>query len=121
VQPARGSLLNLPLPDRCADLVYSIEALEHAVNVPAAIRELCRLVDDGGTLVLIDKNREVLGSHPLQPAEWETWFAEAEVYDLLESHGLAVEVHRDLPYDGRDGSDHLFLGWVARRPEKEDA
>jgi hypothetical protein len=69
--------------------------------------------------VIIDKNREALGSHPLQPAEWERWFSEAEIRDLLRAHGLSVEVHRDLPYDSHDGTDHLFLGWVARRPGKE--
>jgi malonyl-CoA O-methyltransferase len=114
VHPARGSLLDLPYAASFFDLVYCIETLEHAVNMPAAVRELCRVVRPGGTLLIIDKNRQATGEHGLRPAQWETWFVDSELQALLEAQGFSVEVRHGLPYDGRDGSDGLFLGWLAR-------
>lgn len=114
VHTAKGSLLELPYATGFFDLVYCIETLEHAINIPAAVRELCRVVRPGGTLLLIDKNRDAAGDHGLRPAAWETWFVDSELRGLLEAQGCSVEVRHCLPYDGKDGSDGLFLGWLAR-------
>jgi malonyl-CoA O-methyltransferase len=114
MRPAPGSLLDLPYADGFFDLVYCIETLEHAVNMTAAVGELCRVVRPGGTLLIIDKNRRAGTEHGLRPAQWETWFVDSELQALLEARGFSVEVQRNLPYDDRDGSDELFLGWVAR-------
>ena len=109
----RGSLLQVPLPDGSVDLAFAVEALEHAVNVAAAIRELSRVVRRPGTLVIVDKDRSRRGA--LEIRDWERWFSPEEVTELLESNGFRVEVHDQLPYENSDGSDGLFLGWTARR------
>jgi len=106
-----GSLLSIPEEDHRFDLVYCVEALEHAVDVHAAMRELLRVLKPGGTLLIIDKNHERLGR--LRLAEWEQWFDADEVAGLLRELGAAVRVVRDLPYADRDGRDGLFLAWVA--------
>jgi malonyl-CoA O-methyltransferase len=103
----------MPFPDGSFDLVYCVEALEHAVNVATAIRELRRVTGAGGTVVIIDKDRKKLGV--MKISEWEQWFSEQDVTRLLEREGLSVEVCRNIPYHDRDGSDGLFLGWVARK------
>lgn len=109
-----GSLLNIPCPDGAFDFVFCVETLEHAVNTAGAMRELARVLAPGGTMVIIDKNRDCLGR--LKLAEWEQWFQAEEVADLLRQQGFAVDIVRNLSYDDRDGRDGLFLGWVARKP-----
>lgn len=113
VTPLSGSLLDIPCPDKAYDFVYCVEALEHAVNVAGAVRELCRVVAPGGVLLIIDKNQERIGS--LKIAEWEQWFTLHEVTQLLSANGFSVEECYNIPYDGNDGSDGLFIGWIARQ------
>jgi len=113
VESLCGSLLNIPVSDGLFDLVFSVEALEHSVNVPCAIRELSRVVAPGGTLVIIDKNRERLGS--LEIEEWEQWFLPGEVANALEQQGFTVHVEQNLSYDESDVRDNLFLGWIATK------
>jgi 2-polyprenyl-6-hydroxyphenyl methylase / 3-demethylubiquinone-9 3-methyltransferase len=52
VQPVVGDVLAVPLPDACADCVVAGEILEHVTDLPAAVAEACRLLRDGGLLVL---------------------------------------------------------------------
>lgn len=106
-----GSLLNIPVADSSFELVYCIEALEHAVNISGAIRELGRIVSPGGTLVIVDKNITCCGR--LKIAEWEQWFDTEEVKNILQQNAFTVQVVQNLSYDGCDGSDGLFTGWVA--------
>ncbi|MDU0457376.1 MAG: methyltransferase domain-containing protein [Geobacteraceae bacterium] len=113
VEPLCGSLLNIPVSDGMFDLVFSVEALEHSVNISSAIRELSRVVAPGGTLVIIDKNRERLGS--LEIAEWEQWFLPLEIASAMEQQGFTVHIEQNLSYDGHDGRDNLFLGWIATK------
>jgi ubiquinone/menaquinone biosynthesis C-methylase UbiE len=98
--------LNLPFPDDHFDYVYCVEALEHAVHPRAALRELARVAKPGGTLLVIDKNREQLGN--LEMAPWERWFDRSELTDWLRNDCDSVEseviVDPDLPAD-------LFIVW----------
>jgi SAM-dependent methyltransferase len=50
----------LPLPDACADLVTSIEVLEHLTDPPAAVDEFARICRPGGRVVV--------------SVPWEPWF-----------------------------------------------
>jgi malonyl-CoA O-methyltransferase len=111
--PVSGSVLNMPFPDGSFDLVFCVEALEHAIDVPAAIHELSRVTGTNGTLVIIDKDQKKLGV--MKISEWEQWFSERDITRMLEREGLTVEVRRNIPYHSQDGSDGLFLGWVARK------
>lgn len=52
VQPVRGDVLAVPLPDECADVVVAGEILEHVGDLPGAVAEACRLLRPGGLLVL---------------------------------------------------------------------
>lgn len=113
IVPLNGSLLNIPAPDGSFDLVFSVEALEHAVNIRGAIRELCRVVAPGGTLVIIDKNVDKLGH--LRIAPWEQWFDAEEVAAQIGMQGFTVTIRRNIPYDTSNGTDGLFLGWIARK------
>lgn len=52
VEPVRGDVLAVPLPDGCADVVSAGEILEHVPDLPRAVAEACRLLRPGGLLVI---------------------------------------------------------------------
>src|SRR3712207_7082522 len=52
VLPVRGSVLAVPLADRCADVVVAGEILEHVEDDVGVLAECARLLRPGGTLVL---------------------------------------------------------------------
>jgi SAM-dependent methyltransferase len=114
IRTREASLLNLPFPDDHFDFVYCVEALEHAVHPQAALRELTRVTKPGGTVLVIDKNRDQLGN--LEMAPWERWFDRAELTDWLRNVCDSVEseviADPDLPAG-------LFIAWrgtVKRNP-----
>ncbi|WP_418791074.1 methyltransferase domain-containing protein [Phosphitispora sp. TUW77] len=109
----QGTLLNMPFPDGYFDSAFCVETLEHAVNIPSAIREMGRVISKGGFLIIIDKNKEKQGK--LKISEWEQWFTENQVAELLKNQGFDVEVYSGIGYEQNDGSDQLFLGWVAKK------
>lgn len=51
VASVRGDATALPLPDGCADVVSAGELFEHVPDLPAAVREACRVLRPGGLLV----------------------------------------------------------------------
>lgn len=52
VAAVRGDVTRVPLTDGCADVVAAGEILEHVTDLPAAVREACRLLRPGGVLVV---------------------------------------------------------------------
>jgi malonyl-CoA O-methyltransferase len=111
VIPLKGTMLQIPVADNFFDFVYCVESLEHAVNIPAAIRELARVIRRGGHLLIIDKNAACRGA--LEIEDWEQWFLADEVTELLAKAGFSVRIHKQVPYDDSDGRDGLFFGWEA--------
>jgi malonyl-CoA O-methyltransferase len=112
------SLLDMPFPDGHFDAVLCIEALEHTVQINEAVRELGRVLAPGGTIVIIDKNKEKLGA--LAMPSWERWFDAQELTTMLSSLGLAVEADH-VAYDEQCEPDGLFICWTGRRPPRSAA
>jgi 2-polyprenyl-6-hydroxyphenyl methylase/3-demethylubiquinone-9 3-methyltransferase len=52
VAAVRADVTRVPLVDGCADVVVAGEILEHVTDLPAAVREACRLLRPGGRLVI---------------------------------------------------------------------
>lgn len=105
-----GSMLELPFGEECFDAAYATESLEHAVDIEAAMAELCRVLKPGGRLVIIDKNARQWGR--LETPPWEKWFREEELLKLLRRHCRHASC-RPISYWEDVAPDGLFLCWTA--------
>jgi malonyl-CoA O-methyltransferase len=112
IGPCAGSMTALPFQSESFDCAYATESLEHAVDIEAAISELCRVVKPGGRIVIIDKNVEQWGR--LKTPEWEKWFGSKQLEDLLARYCRRVE-SRPISYWEDVAPDGLFLAWLAEK------
>jgi ubiquinone/menaquinone biosynthesis C-methylase UbiE len=101
-------MLDLRYPDASFDAVYTIEALEHALIVESALKELIRVLKPGGRLVIIDKDAAQLGRLEIKP--WERWFRPREILHLLGRYGVQVTCER-VAHGAASTPDGLFVAW----------
>lgn len=111
IQTQVASIQDLPYIDGYFDLVYCVEALEHAPNPDAAIVEMARVVSPDGRLVIIDKNLALKGM--LQIQDWERWFDIDDLTAKIETLNFNVR-SQFVGYDGR-GPDGLFVAWIGTK------
>jgi ubiquinone/menaquinone biosynthesis C-methylase UbiE len=107
-----ASMTAIPLATDSVDAAYATESLEHAIDIPAAVAELARIVRPGGRIVIIDKDAAAWGR--LETPEWERWFGRKELEGLLARHcrrvwSQPISYWEDVPPDG------LFLAWFAEK------
>jgi ubiquinone/menaquinone biosynthesis C-methylase UbiE len=107
-----ATMTALPLATGSCEGAYATESLEHAVDIPAAVAELARVVRPGGRIVIIDKNVEVWGR--LETPEWERWFGRKELEGLLGRHCRSVR-SQPISYWEDVEPDGLFLAWLATK------
>jgi ubiquinone/menaquinone biosynthesis C-methylase UbiE len=112
IERVAASMTALPLATEAFDGAYATESLEHAVDIPAAVAELARIVKPGGKLVIIDKNAEAWGR--LKTPEWEQWFERKQLEKLLARHCREV-ASQPLSYWEDVEPDGLFLVWMATK------
>jgi ubiquinone/menaquinone biosynthesis C-methylase UbiE len=112
IHPSAGSMTSLPFRTDAFDCAYATESLEHAVDIEAAVAEMCRVVKPGGRIVIIDKNVEQWGR--LKTPEWEKWFGRKELERLLGRHCRTVG-SREISYWEDVAPDGLFLAWLAEK------
>jgi malonyl-CoA O-methyltransferase len=105
-----ATMTALPLASGACHGAYATESLEHAVDVPAAVAELARVVKPGGRIVIIDKNARAWGR--LETPAWERWFGQRELERLLGRHCREVS-SRPVSYWEDVAPDGLFLAWLA--------
>jgi ubiquinone/menaquinone biosynthesis C-methylase UbiE len=105
-----ATMTALPLATESCQGAYATESLEHAVDIPRAVDELCRIVKPGGRIVIIDKNAEAWGR--LKTPGWERWFGQKELEKLLRRHCRQVE-SKPISYWEDVEPDGLFLSWLA--------
>jgi ubiquinone/menaquinone biosynthesis C-methylase UbiE len=110
IHSVAATMTALPLATACCDGAYATESLEHAVDIPAAVAELARIVKPGGRIVIIDKNSEAWGR--LETPSWERWFGRKELERLLSRHCREV-TSRPIAYWEDLEPDGLFLAWLA--------
>ena len=107
IQKIEGSLLNIPFGQETFDFVICVEALEHAVQINAAVAELVRVLKPGGNIIIIDKNIEQLGK--LKMPVWEKWFSCDAMSGLLSSKGVRTS-YEFVGYNNRKANG-LFVCW----------
>ena len=105
-----AAMTQLPIATGSCDGAYATESLEHAVDIPKAVAELCRIVKPGGRIVIIDKDIKAWGR--LETPAWERWFGRGELEGLLKKHCAAVS-SRPISYWEEVQPDGLFLAWMA--------
>ena len=140
---AGGSLSALPFRASSFDAVFCIEALEHLPDTEAAIRQMARVLNPEGVLLVIDKNLSGLNHRNGIPnaiwkpwmerqGKWmypndfrfrERWFHPRELAALMKRHFASVSV--TFPTEGFGRASRLYrmlpflsfeAAWVARRP-----
>ena len=110
IERCAGSLTRIPVATGSCHGIYATESLEHAIDIDGAVAEMCRVLDPGGRLVIIDKNKDHWG-HFETPA-WEKWFTQAELEGMLRRHCREVSC-RPISYWEDETPDGLFLVWTA--------
>lgn len=110
IAPVAATMTALPLKSESVDAAYATESLEHAVDIPAAVAELARIVKPGGRIAIIDKNSSAWGR--LETPQWEKWFDEKELCGLLKRHCRKV-ASQPISYWEDVAPDGLFLAWLA--------
>ncbi len=107
-----ASMTALPFATASMDAAYATESLEHAVDIPAAVAELARIVRKGGRIAIIDKSSEAWGR--LETPAWERWFGRKELEGLLGRHCRRVW-SQPVSYWEDVAPDGLFLAWFAQK------
>lgn len=98
----------LPFETGKFDLVYTVECIEHSVNLRAAVRELLRVCKPGGKVIVIDKQQSSWGRLATPP--WERWPDRAALEALL-GEGCASIQSRPVHPAGGDLRDDMFILW----------
>ena len=115
VEKKQGNLTNIPYENNKFDFTYSCEALEHAVDISSAIREMCRVTKSGGYVAVIDKNKDMLGYYDIE--EWEQWFDENELNEeekgLIEEKIIQTYEKKNINFDDKPANG-LFYCWIGK-------
>lgn len=105
----QGTLTCIPYKDDYFDIVYTCEALEHAIDIKSSIKEMSRVIKAGGRLIVIDKNKSMYGYFEIE--KWEQWFDRDDLKKVMLQYCTEVSYIDDINYDGRK-SDGLFGAWI---------
>lgn len=112
LHPCAATMTALPFASAAFDAVYATESIEHAIDIPKAVAEICRVTRPGGKIAIIDKNAEQWGR--LKTPEWERWFHRRELEQLLARHCRSVS-SQFISYWEDVAPDGLFLAWLAEK------
>lgn len=111
VSKKQGSLTNIPFDDNSFEVTYTCEALEHAIDIECAVREMARVTKHDGKLIVIDKDAEALGR--LEIEEWEVWFDAETLKNIMMNYCSEVRVIKNVSYEDK-GEDNLFTAWIGK-------
>ncbi|MDR0307496.1 MAG: methyltransferase domain-containing protein [Chitinispirillales bacterium] len=115
IKGVQGTLENIPLPDNYADVVFSVEAIEHSVNISGAISEIARICKPGGKIVIIDKQESEWGRFVCPP--WERWPERNMLEAIMSQYCISVK-SMVVEYGHPANNDQLMVKWVGIK-EKE--
>lgn len=108
ITKAFGTLTYIPYPDNYFDVVYTCEALEHAIDIRSAVKEMARVTKPDGKIVVIDKNKDMLGA--LEIWEWEQWFTVDSLSSEIKKYYKSIRVNTNISCENTN--DGLFCTWI---------
>lgn len=111
VTKLQGSLTNIPFRNNEFDVTYTCEALEHAIDIESAVREMARVTKHNGKIIVIDKDADAIGR--LEIEEWEVWFDAEELKDIMMKYCSEVRVIKNISYED-NVADGLFTAWIGK-------
>ena len=112
IRTVQHGILDMPFADGQFDAVICIEALEHIVRIEEGVKELARVLAPAGKLIIIDKNREKMGT--LEMPSWEKWFGREELLNIMQANGLEASAEF-VGYDDVTQPDGLFICWSGQK------
>ncbi len=117
IELKKGSLLTIPYEDDRFDIVYTCEALEHAILTENAVKELIRVTKKGGKVIILDKSKEVLEA--VKHEEWfqveevrtKQYFGQDELVNIMNGLGLKNVHYKKLT----DKANDIYTVWVGEK------
>ena len=106
-----GTCTNIPYEDKAFDFTYACESLEHAIDISSSIKELARVTKTNGYIAILDKNAKYQGT--LKVDEWEQWFDEEYLKNLILEFCSEVHVRNGISHDDND-NDKIFILWIGK-------
>jgi malonyl-CoA O-methyltransferase len=101
-----GGTLAIKYPDSYFDCVLSVEALEHAIDIERAIKEMVRILKPDGRIIIIDKNIAKIGVLEIKP--WERWCKPEGIIALLKKYGVGAQ-YKKVAHEGYSRPNGLFI------------
>lgn len=111
VEKKQGTLTNIPYENDTFDIVYTCEALEHAVDIESALAEMARVTKSGGRIVIIDKSVSRLGYFDIE--KWEQWFDDEILMNIMKKYCSEVSVEEEISFM-KEAANGLFHAWVGK-------
>ncbi len=125
VRVVRGDVTRLPFPDAVADVVVAGEVLEHVTDLAGTVREACRVLRPGGTLVVdtiastwwgrfssITVGERIPAGPPRRLHDPDLYVDRAELLALARAEGVVLRL------TGLRPCAPDYLRWLAgRRPD----
>lgn len=116
-QVRQGDIFDVPLADGVAGAVVLHQILHFLADPPRAIEEAARILEPGGTLILVDFAPHELEFLREQHAHERLGFSDAQIRQWLEAAGLSAVASRHLNPAAGEGSDKLTVSlWTAAKP-----
>lgn len=112
VEKKVGALTYIPYDDGKFEVVYACEALEHAVDIEKAVREVSRVLKTDGVMIFIDKNISRLGVYDIE--DWEQWFDEESLKNIMEKYCSKVDIVHNVE-NLKDDKQDLFSAWIGTK------
>lgn len=109
IETRQGSLTDIPYENDMFDVVYTCEALEHAIDIESTVKEMARVIKPAGRIIVIDKNKNMYGYFEIE--DWEQWFDKDELKEIMLRYCTDVNYIADLNYDNQDANG-LFGAWI---------
>ena len=74
-------MTNIPYDEDSFDVVFTYEELEYDVDIESVIRELARVTELGGRIIVVDKSESALGEKKI--TLWEQWVEKVVVQNIM--------------------------------------